>query len=368
MDVVRREGPRTGSVRAMTTTSRSPRPVRPRLAPAVRRLWRDGQTLQLGVAADRAVVLAGIDDRSRGVLTLLDGTRDEARVLSDAERLGCPRELAAAVLDLLSAADALDDAAAPRDVPTGLSRPERDRLAPDLAALRVTRARARVSDAVRRRAATQVVVLGAGRVGAPVAALLACSGVGWVDVVDDGVVRPDDCGVGGLELADIGSGRALAVRRLLERAAPSVRTGPVVTPHLVLLTPPAGTAVPDVALRDPTLLAQVVDGTGVVGPLVRPRASACLRCVDLHRTDRDPGWPSLAAQLASDAPDVTACDAGLALAVAAQTVREALAFLDGTRPPGSLGGTLELSAADWRWRRRSWQVHPDCPCALAPTG
>ncbi len=352
----------------MTTTSRSDRPARPRLAPAVRRLWRDGQTLQLGVSADRAVVLAGIDDRSRGVLALLDGTRDEARVLSDAERLGCPRELAAAVMDLLHAADALDDATLPHDVPGGLSRPERDRLGPDVAALRVSGAGAGVRDAVRRRARAQVVVVGAGRVGAPAAALLACAGVGWVDVVDDGVVRPDDCGVGGLELADIGFGRALAARRLIERAAPSVRTGPVVTPHLVLLTPPGGSAVPELVLRDPTLLAHVVDGTGVVGPLVRPRASACLRCIDLHRTDRDPGWPSLAAQLTAEAPGVTACDAGLALAVAAQAVREALAFLDGTRPPGSLGGTLELSPADWRWRRRSWQVHPDCPCALEQTG
>ncbi len=351
----------------MTTTPATPRP-RPRLAPAVRRLWRDGQTLQLGVAADRAVVLAGIDDHSRRVLTLLDGTRDESQVLHDAERLGCPRDQAAAVLDLLGAAGVLDDAGAPRDLPAPLSRAERDRLAPDLAALRLVRTRPGGDDTVRRRAAARVVVLGAGRVGAPVAALLACSGIGAVDVVDEGVVRPDDCGVGGLDLDDVGAARAVAVRRLLKRAAPSVRTGPVVTPHLVLLTPPAGTAVPELTPRDPTLLAQVMDGVGIVGPLVRPRASACLRCVDLHRTDRDPGWPALAAQLSVDVPDVVACDAGLAIAVAAQTVREALAFLDGSRPPGSLGGTLELSPTDWRWRRRSWQVHPDCLCALEQTG
>ncbi|MEO6205409.1 MAG: cyclodehydratase, partial [Mycobacteriales bacterium] len=98
------------------------------------------------------------------------------------------------------------------------------------------------------------------------------------------------------------------------------------------------------------------------GPLVRPGVSACLRCLDLHRSDRDPDWPALAAQLSTDSGDLVACDAGLALMVAAQTVREALTLLDGGVAPASVGGTLELAPGDWRWRRRSWQVHPDCPC------
>ena len=34
------------------------------------------------------------------------------------------------------------------------------------------------------------------------------------------------------------------------------------------------------------------------GPLVVPGGSACLRCLELHRTDRDPSWPAVAAQLA----------------------------------------------------------------------
>src|SRR5205814_1262273 len=46
----------------------------------------------------------------------------------------------------------------------------------------------------------------------------------------------------------------------------------------------------------------VRDGAVVVGPLVPPAGSPCLRCVDLHRVDRDPAWPALAAQLATADP------------------------------------------------------------------
>src|SRR3712207_7110553 len=53
----------------------------------------------------------------------------------------------------------------------------------------------------------------------------------------------------------------------------------------------------------PHLVATVRGETGVVGPLVVPGATGCLRCADLHRRDRDPRWPALAAQLtAGEAP------------------------------------------------------------------
>ena len=47
----------------------------------------------------------------------------------------------------------------------------------------------------------------------------------------------------------------------------------------------------------PHLPVRVRDGTGLVGPLVIPGVTSCLECADLHRKDRDPAWPALAAQL-----------------------------------------------------------------------
>jgi hypothetical protein len=338
--------------------------ARPVLAPSVRRLWRDRETLQLGRTPGTAVVLAGVGNVLRSLLALLDGSRDRAGVLRDAD---CPPAASEAVLTLLEGAGLVTDAATERPTLPGMDRPERDRLAPDLVSLRLVRG-GDPHRTGRRRRESRVVVVGAGRVGAPLAALLAVAGVGAVDVVDDGVVRPEDCGVGGLPLDAVGRCRGDAARELLAEVAPSVRTTPVVLPDLVLLAPAAGSPLPDAVVPGPHLVAEVREGTGVVGPLVRPGISACLRCLDLARTDRDPGWPALAAQLAVPDPAVAPCDGPLALAVAAQAAQQALSFLDGTAMPAALGGTLELALPDWRWRRRSWQLHPACDCAWGDTG
>ena len=47
----------------------------------------------------------------------------------------------------------------------------------------------------------------------------------------------------------------------------------------------------------PHLPVRVRDGTGLIGPLVIPGVTSCLRCADLHRSDRDADWPAVAAQL-----------------------------------------------------------------------
>ncbi|MCU1672062.1 MAG: UBA/THIF-type binding protein [Frankiales bacterium] len=336
--------------------------MRPVLPPVLRRLWRDRETLQLGRTPATAVVLAGLGSVLRSLLALLDGSRDRAGIVRDAD---CPPETTAAVLALLEGAGLVSDAAAPPPL-ADLDRAERDRLAPDLVSLQLVRGDP--APITRRRQEARVVVLGAGRVGVPVAALLAVAGVGAVDVVDDGVARAEDCGVGGLALDMVGRCRGDAARALLTALAPSVRTAPVVLPDLVVLAPPAGTPLPDDPLPSPHLVADVREGVGVVGPLVRPGISACLHCQDLTRTDRDPGWPAVAAQLAVPAPAVAPCDGPLALAVAAQAAQQALAHLDGFALPATVGGTLELALPDWRWRRRSWQLHPACACAWRDTG
>ncbi len=51
------------------------------------------------------------------------------------------------------------------------------------------------------------------------------------------------------------------------------------------------------ATGTPHLPVRVRDGAGLVGPLVMPGMTSCLRCADLHRSDRDENWPAVAAQL-----------------------------------------------------------------------
>lgn len=340
---------------------------RPQLAPAARRLWRDRETLQLGRTTGRAVVLAGVDSALRSLLALLDGSRDRAGVVRAAAASGYPAPTAEAVLTLLDGAGLIEDAAADRSSLAGFERRERDRLGGDLASLQLVQP-GRALPTARRRHAAQVVVDGAGRVGAPLAALLAVAGVGSVDVIDEGITRPQDCGVGGLGLEAVGRRRGDAARELLASLAPSVATAPLTGPDLVVLAPAAGVPLPPSPPPAAHLLAEVREGTGVVGPLVRPGVSACLRCLDLARTDRDPDWPAVAAQLSQPVVGVAPCDAALALAVAAQAAQQALALIDGAGFPASVGGTLELALPDWRWRRRSWQVHPACGCGWRDTG
>jgi bacteriocin biosynthesis cyclodehydratase domain-containing protein len=119
--------------------------------------------------------------------------------------------------------------------------------------------------------------------------------------------------------------------------------------------------------RVPHLAVRASEAIGVVGPLVEPGRSACLRCLDLAKTERDPAWPLILAQLASVRQQAQAqpqaCDTVLAATVAAAAAGRALAYIDRAAPDAAVtNGTLELVLPDWEWRRRSWRPHPACTC------
>ena len=346
--------------------------MHPVLAPGRRRLWRDSTRLQLGRSGKAAVVLCGLTGQDRGVLQLLDGTRSRAQVLEQVRAQlpdGAPGDRAAAaeraelLLSRLDDAGLLGDAGAEIASLTGVSRPERERRGPDLVALCLTHG-PRAAAAMSRRARAAVVVDGAGRVGAALAALLVTAGVGTVDVRDAGAVMPVDTGPGGLRPGEVGRPRELAARDLLHELAPSAALT-CRRPDLVVLTGPQDRW-PDPGLMAQDglahLVARVEDLVGVVGPLVLPGSTACLHCLDLTRSDLDPDWPALAVQLQRAASGPEPCDGVLAAAVAAQAALQVLDLVDG-RAPAAVGGTLELATPGWRWRRRSWPVHPDCGCA-----
>ena len=113
----------------------------------------------------------------------------------------------------------------------------------------------------------------------------------------------------------------------------------------------------------PHLAASADEAIGIVGPLVIPGRTACLRCLDLTRAERDPAWPLILAQIEGRAPDPLACDAPLAAAVAAQAAAQVLAFIDRAVAVDAVAdGTLELVLPGWQWRRRTWPRHPACSC------
>ena len=85
--------------------------------------------------------------------------------------------------------------------------------------------------------------------------------------------------------------------------ARGLRSRPRRRPDLVILADSPRRELPAALVRRmvPHLTASASEAIGVVGPLVLPGRSACLRCLDLARAERDPAWPLILAQLASRA-------------------------------------------------------------------
>ncbi|MEV0441566.1 TOMM precursor leader peptide-binding protein [Streptomyces spectabilis] len=358
--------------------------MHPILKPALRRGWRDLNTVQFGVTPAHARVLGPVDTATGSFLTLLDGTRSLPLLRAEAKGMGLPDGHVDALLRRLDHAGLLDDATGGGPAADALrARPDvMDRLRPDLAALSAVTPRP--DDGIRKlaaRRATRVRVQGTGRVGAIVASVLSGAGVGQVDVRDGGCVEPWDVAPGGLPAESIGQRRDTAARRAARQAAPGRpprhpedRADTEHPLSLVLLTPrdgldayaPAPSAAESlVAAGTPHLYAGVLEGTGVVGPLVLPGVSACAGCLALTETDRDTTWPRMLAQWHSGhRRQVPACDLALATTVAGLVAAHALAFLDGAAP--SLTGVRWLAAAPrFAWHAQRAPAHPSCPCGAS---
>ncbi len=362
----------------------------PRMKPALRRGWRDLNTVQFGMTPAHALTLGPVDTATGSFLDLLNGTRGLALLREEGRRMDLPDGHVDTLVGRLARAGLVDDARGGGPAADALREKKDvlDRLAPDLASLSLTTSEP--GDAMRLLAARRslrVQVRGAGRVGATLAALLSGAGVGEVDVRDGGRVEPGDVAPGGLPAASIGDRRDTAARRAASAAAPGrpPRHGSRATPaadvpgfSLVVLAPrddvdvhaPAPAAgEPLVRSGTPHLYAGVVEATGVVGPLVLPGETGCAGCLHEARTDRDQAWPRLVAQWRSGSRRLPArpCDLALATTVAGLAAAHALAFLDG-RVPSSAGARWEVSLPGLTWHARPVPPHPGCACGAAEKG
>lgn len=285
--------------------------------------------MQIGIDPRRAVALTGMADVA-WVIRLLDGSRERADVIRAAADGGVPAQAAERLLVLLAAAGVIDDfpAATLRVLP----QPTRAQLAPELATASLAHGDGDGgARTLARRIAAHITIHGHERVGAAIAPLLTRSGIGHV------------------ELADAAPATAAAL------------------PDLAVLTGHRSPELQEALMGEqvPHLAVSAGEAIGVVGPLVVPGRSACLRCLDLARADRDPAWPLILAQLAGH-PDPLGCDAPLAAAVAAQAAFQALALIDRAAGTGAVtNGTLELVLPEWQWRRRTWLPHPRCSCGAS---
>jgi bacteriocin biosynthesis cyclodehydratase domain-containing protein len=301
-------------------------------------LRRAADALQFGVLAEGAVEAADLTRPLLRLLRELHGERRLDELLDRAVELGAERADAHALLDDLYAAGALIDAGV----------------------------HARVMEA--RRSAC-VLVSGDGPLLVGVTSGLAAAGVGTLHVVERAGADETD------GPASTGLGHRPAAADAVRRVAPDVRfdTGPPrARPDLAVLAGPlwpAPEAPAALAARGvPALVVRVTDEVGLVGPLVLPKRSACLRCGDLHRAARDPCWATVAADLAGR---IGSASHATTMATAALATEQAVLVLDSLvapgRPPPTLNGVLELDPRGGELRRRPWPPHPRCECGAART-
>lgn len=318
-------------------------PARPRLKPHLRPLRRGPHTLQLGLEPRQGLVVDGVTETEATWVTSLDGTRTLAGSVAEAIGHGIPPDRARRLLDLLRAHGALVEAPAGRWHFASLGQRAPRSLALDADALAASNPTpADGFSVLAARARQEVVVAGAGPLALEICALLRRAGARAT------LIGPYAGGPAGVPAAQEGDPAPdLAV---------VVGTLPL-PPDAAAAWHSAGTLHVPVA---------VGTSTALVGPVVHPGRTACVRCLDLGRTDLDPGWPVLLAQALPAAvgpvPEVDAETSLLAL-TASITAMAALAALDGR--DGATGVSLEVSLPWPEVTQRRWLPHPDCGCGAA---
>ncbi len=344
--------------------------MRPALKSGLLPVWRDRDTLQIGIDPRRAIALAGMG-QAVSVIGLLDGSRDREQVIAAASGQGIPVEATERVLTLLAAGGALDDF--PASTLRAIPAPLRAKLAAELATTSLAH---RDGDggarALARRRAAIIRIEGDRRIGRAVARILSSSGVGQVQFVraqtDCAAAGPPTAGTKARRAEPGGSAGRAEPAGSAGRAEPARVSRPafVNQPDLVILIgrQPGELTMQLVRDRVPHLAVMAGEAIGIVGPLVVPGRTACLRCLDYVRAGNDPAWPLILAQIGRRRPEPPACDSVLAAMVAAQAAAQAMTAIEQapTASPAA-NGTLELVLPDWRWRRRTWPRHPACPCA-----
>jgi hypothetical protein len=220
---------------------------------------------------------------------------------------------------------------------------------------------------LRRRMGARVTISGRGRLAAPVAVALAEAGVGHLDPDVPGAVTTAELPGGPLRAADVGRSRSEAIAQAVLAVAPETDThsvrrgGASLVVQLGFEQPVALLAASHVGRRQAHLAVMIRDGSVMIGPLVRSTGRPCLNCVELHRRDRDAGWPTPGV---TPGNAVEPCAVTTLLAAAAFAAGEVLEFLDGGTPQ-TLGAAVEISGPG-RFRRRTWPPHPGCTCAGRP--
>jgi len=351
--------------------------MRPQLTPALHRLWRDGSTLQLGLAPGRCAVITDADHDVIALLDQLDGTRTLDDITAEAASEstdGLTLAMTETLLRQLSQNGLLVDASTSTEALHRLPSIERTRLRDDMGAWSTaTTGIDGAHGVLARRRRAWIDIRANGRLGFACARLLATAGIGRLTIADPTLVEAQALAPLGPTRDHLGQRTSQAVYDDLSAHAPATRrtprmsSGPDVT--LIIETEPLINldVIDDLMRRDAVHLPVVQRGGGfVLGPLVLPGRSACVRCVDHMRTEQDPAWPWMTAQLRTDPraarAAVAAHDSVLGTAAAALLCLQVLTYIDGETAPLLVDAIGHLALPHGQLERVPAAAHPACGC------
>jgi len=120
----------------------------------------------------------------------------------------------------------------------------------------------------------------------------------------------------------------------------------------------------------PHLVVRLLEGDAIIGPFVEPGRTACLRCLDAHRTEDDHRAAVLAASHARAGRHrhdgvAEPVDTALATLAVAWAVRDVVSHVEGERP-ATWSTTVRLSATLATVTQTEWRRHPACGCSWLP--
>jgi hypothetical protein len=156
--------------------------------------------------------------------------------------------------------------------------------------------------------------------------------------------------------------RAAALRLMVQVGLPVAGPRDPVTVRLAVVAagePVRSTLDPWMRAGEPHLLVSNLDARVRVGPFVLPGVTACLRCVDAHRCDADPGHALVVEQHPPEPGEP--CDPVLMHLALAWAVRDLLTYVEG-EPPATWSATVGLTDG-LAVERQPWTRHPRCGCS-----
>jgi bacteriocin biosynthesis cyclodehydratase domain-containing protein len=105
----------------------------------------------------------------------------------------------------------------------------------------------------------------------------------------------------------------------------------------------------------------------VIGPLVAPGRSACIRCVEHIDAERDPAWPWIMTQLRTSisARHGGAYDTVVGTAAAAFACLQILTWIDRQQSPSLQDAVAHLMGPEGIPQIHAVSPHPACGCTWA---